>query len=63
MKKLCNDIVKNVSCWMCDSKLKKKKLSNCWIITCTDKNCSAHALLLSREELDKIESDGGETNG
>ena len=57
MKKLCHNIVKKVECWICGCELEKKKSNFCWIIKCTNKKCQAHAVLVSKNELDKLESE------
>jgi hypothetical protein len=55
MKKLCREIVKNIQCWICGSELEKKQTNFCWIIECVNKKCKAHAILITKNELDKIE--------
>jgi hypothetical protein len=57
MERLCSNIVKNIECWVCHSQLVKKRTRICWIIKCTNRKCQAHAILVTKEELDDIEND------
>lgn len=57
MQKFCKNIVKNIKCWICDSPLDKIKGKFYWIIKCSNKNCQAHAILITEDELSKLEEE------
>lgn len=57
MYKLCKDIVKNLECWVCGDTLEKKKGGIYWVIKCKNKKCKAHVILVTQDELDKLEDE------
>ena len=57
MEKLCSDIVQNIECWMCGYSLNKIKGDSYYIIKCTNDKCDAHVIIVTKEELEKLESD------